>query len=344
MGKIVWCDIGEIGSTVYSVDPPFDITYEMADSAIQAHYEITKPESGTGYEIPMAYRHKDTGLVFGLVREMRIFDGKLQAGLEILDSGLKQAYNEGTLRQFSPSWSLDFVHPSTGKQYMAVIDEVSFTSFPAQWNLRAMPELNETRLSMQLTNPIKNARNEMDELLQELKSLKKMIASLMSDEASKAPDMADEEEPKENVADMADPEKEEGEEKEQDFADGEDDSEEKKELSMLRAKVQKLEDDKLRVELSAKGVDEGAIDTLVKLNREGSSSYKAVYKMAIDAAAAPQEKGATGTLQNDFDVLIDQAKADGVDLSNKAKATIYFGRKVNNEQTLNELKNYLEKE
>ncbi len=100
--------------------------------------------SGESKFKPPVQRQHDTstGMQEGEIHELRLSGSFLQALITFADPEVREAYNLGKVRFFSPGFSLDFTDPHTGDDIGPTLLELSFVSEPQQKNLRDPREIN----------------------------------------------------------------------------------------------------------------------------------------------------------------------------------------------------------
>lgn len=260
--KIAWIDFHKIGESVHTDDGGrVDITPEYAATmAKNFAYCVSK-----GYAVPLIRNHgRDDSYVYGDLVEMRIQGGYLQAGVKFTRLDEQHAFEDGRMREFSPGFDLNWLDPHTGEKIGPTLLELSFCSLGYQRNLRA-PEVEKQMAKVYLHTMSNNkllVSTPTEPAMDEEKTEATVEERMMKLEAAVQEIMSMLTEPKEEM--MDEPEEEMMVE-----------DEEKKEMSK---RIQTLEDQLVRTEISNAGVKDG-IDNLVKLARTDRKLFGVTLKM-----------------------------------------------------------------
>lgn len=291
----VWTDIFRLGAEIHhpSADVPLTVTREFVLALIANFARLT----GEGHEIVVLREHERAGHVWGQVHSLRVQDGFVQGLLEFFNEADREAYNEGRLRRFSPGFALDFTHPHTGESMGPTLLEVSYTAMPFQTNLRPPQETNPgMRLALTFPGHIATLSKEESMSKETQKAVEPEAADVALAEG------AEEEEKQEfnieaaftalseqisTLVSLMVPAEEEEEEEDAALSDSE------RQVAELSRKVERLQDDKTRLELSARGID--ADEALVKLARTDRALFDSVTtKLAAAVPTGQKPIGRTG--------------------------------------------------
>lgn len=296
----IWVDVHKVGAMLYHGDDQIELSLEFCSELIANFRRIHDEE---GYEIPLMRRHDDDGLVYGLVHDLRIDGEYLQAGIEIKDPQLRQAYNAGMLRKFSPTIAFDgLMHPHTGEVLKNVLLEVSFTSLEYQWNLRPPQSTQDVRLAAMARDFFIPPQNQETEMSARKKSLEATPAQLQEpgvaspeampeqpSDASASIDqvlqmlgvLVDKMAALEELLGSAEPSDESDESAEPEASEDEQPMSAdpaQAEVAAMASRIRQLEDQNVRLELGAEGVDEQHWPMLVELRRSQPALYEATKK------------------------------------------------------------------
>jgi len=110
----------------FEVDQRFAAAMLKAFAAMRSH----------GYYPPVLAEHNADGTILGIVRDLRLDEdrGRIVADLEFAD-GIKDDFDAGRRRYFSPSFYDDWQDPHTGEEFHFVLREVSAVSVPHLKNI-----------------------------------------------------------------------------------------------------------------------------------------------------------------------------------------------------------------
>jgi hypothetical protein len=299
---MIWVDIFKLGAEVHRGGHVVEITESFANAVLRNFRRLAQE----GAEVVVLREHEREGYVFGKVHALRMMDGWLQASMEFYLEDDRMAFNAGMLRRFSPGFALNFEHPHTGETIGPTLLEVSYTSMPYQHNLRPP----------QVTNPgVRLALNYAGEILTPYEEDE-------MNEESKAAETAEAVEPAEASADVSALDaimdrlaaiEARFEEPVTEPAAAELSADEPDELAQLRAQVQKLEDDKVRMELAARGITED-VEHFVRLKRESPEVFEfAVKKAQVATVQEPIGRPGTESVDGELGVqaLIEMAADQG---------------------------------
>ena len=285
-----WVDIHKLGSSIFHPKfAPIAVTREYCARLMDNHARLT----AEGYEVPVMRKHIDDGMTYGCVHAMRLSAPNelgevwLQGLTDLFGDDLRQAYNAGRVRKWSPGIERKFLHPHTGEVLLDVMVELSFTSREYQLNVRPPqvtnpgvrlshsadlftgedPMTEKTKKTATPTNlsadegveetkteesPF-DAKTAYAAMSEEMNSMKAVLAAINDKLNPKA------EEPKEEP-------KEEG------------------ENVQMSARIAELEDANARLQLSAAGINDGQ-DELIKLNRLDKSLFRSQVDRMVKLSA-----------------------------------------------------------
>lgn len=297
---MIWVDIFKLGAEVHRGGHIVEITESFANSMLRNFARLT----GEGAEIVVLREHEREGYVYGKVHSLRMWEDHMQAQMEFFAEDDRTAFNAGMLRRFSPGFALNFEHPHTGELIGPTLLEVSYTAMPYQHNLRPpqvtnpgvrlalnysgeivtpyegedMEEKTEAAETVEAVEPTEASTSGLDAILERLAVLEARF-----------------EEPQEEPAQA-------------ELSDAD------RVVEELSAKVRELEDDKTRMELSARGITED-IEHFVALKRQSPQIYEFAVRKAATAVAVQEPIGKPGTEQVDgelsADALIEMAADAG---------------------------------
>lgn len=150
--KVVWVDIGKVGE--YTLHPGMSIFWsatsethfiEEKNLLVANVFDAVrnfKAFAELGEYVSIKSKHGDDGNTYGEVVGMRYDGTALQSGLLFISQSTRERYNDGLLRQYSPSIVRNYLHVHSGAVLNFAIEEVSFTSDAHQRNLRDPFETN----------------------------------------------------------------------------------------------------------------------------------------------------------------------------------------------------------
>lgn len=303
-----WIDIFKRGAEVHRGGRRVELTEDFLDAILRNFNRLTNE----GAEIVVLREHDRDGYVYGMVESLRLHEGYMQAQISFMREQDRVAFKAGMVRGFSPGFALNLEHPHTGEMMGPTLLEVSFTSMPYQQNLRPPRDTTPgVRLALTYSGDIVTLPKEEDMNNEEL------AAESVEDEEAAEPSEFDAKEAYSKLSErlsaieaaLAPDEEDEG---------SEEMSDSDRIVEELSAKVSKLEDEKTRMELDARGVTEG-VEELVALKRTDADLYAKMVKLA-SAATVQEPIGKPGTEvvtgKVDAQTLIDKAENEGCTLSN----------------------------
>lgn len=284
---ISWADIHKVPSTVYTQRGKKLVIDEDYANAYIENFRYCKEK---GYEVVVLRDHgEEDSWIYGDVVDVRFKNGYLQAGLKFTRQEELDAFNEGLMREFSPGFDPNWIDPHTGEERGPTLLEVSFTKLAHQRNLRK-PQSEEVQLTRVLAYTLSKEIDMAEETKVEFNAEERIAA--LEEKLVKVMEALEAMAPKEEMMD----------EPEEQMMD-----DEKEEMSR---RIQHLEDQVARTELSAAGITED-VDSLVKLKRADAKLFAStVKKLSRKVQTEIGAVGATETRSNPTIAEIAKAAKD----------------------------------
>jgi len=289
--QTIWADIFKVDAEIHKDGATLVLSLELLAAVLDNHNRL----KAEGNEVPMLMEHERNGRQFGLVHELRIAEGYMQARFSFFRAQERDDFNLGLIRDLSPGLHLEFLHPHTGELLGPTLLELTFTSIAFQQNLRPPQE----------TSPGMRLRAENIKLLTGGKPMAEQTAALAEEEEEEAPAAEEEEEMSAEltaahalIASLSEQVKtataqlsklQAALSTEQVAA-----SQAAAEATTLSQRVETLEDDKVRLVLAGAGVV-GETDKLVKLARTDMDLFN--YTLTQLRGGQQVEMGATGSVE-----------------------------------------------
>jgi hypothetical protein len=265
---MIWIDAFKLGTEIHYKGRIIKVSQEMLDEAEQNFAML----SAKGYRFPFKREHGTVdSFQYGDLMATRQEDGYLSLGIEMRRDEEKTAFKQGIMREFSVGFDTGWIDPHTGENHGMVIYELSFTSEGYQKVLRDPTDIN-SGVALSASQFIEPGADTMArtkvELAAESAPLEETDAKLMEGE----PTMADL--LKAIVDGFASLKGEKEEPEELEMA-----TDKEEEVAKLSARINQLEADKTRMELSAAGIKGDVVPSLVQLSRTDAKLYAATVKM-----------------------------------------------------------------
>lgn len=287
--QAVWIDVFKLGDTVVYKGEKVEVDGSMVRDVLR-HYRMMRAEYD--YEFPILRQHKREGVQWGVHVDIRLSaDGWVQVLGGFLDPALRQAYNNGMIRQWSPGFG-DLEHPHTGEVLRNFLAEVSFVDRAHQWTLRPPTQTNPgVQLSQvgdlyyleadmdEENNEEVETEEQQDEEKPEEFNLEQAFGTLMEMQQQTGAVLT------ELAAGQAKLLKAMGGEGGDAVELGADD-----EIGQLKARVQAQEQYITRMELSAMGIEGELAEGLAKLKSFDEPTFLKSVKAAKEFASTPVER------------------------------------------------------
>ena len=249
--QAIWVDVFKVGTSVFVGEEEIELTAALVGEVVQ-NFESLKTGEST-FTPPVQRQHDlSTGMQEGEVHALRLESGFLQALITFADPEVREAYNRGQVRFFSPGFSLNFQDPHSGREVGATLLELSFVSEPQQKNLRDPRDINPgVTLAAQEPNVMAEEQMELASDEEEPEAFNAQAAFEGLDERLAKLEALQE-----------------GDEEEEEEELGADEATEK-----MAARIRDLEDQNTRLELGAFDVDADEVTNLVALKRSAPALF-----------------------------------------------------------------------